>query len=149
MRLNKLNLLKIVLCLGALYYLTGAFAHFFGLTLFPFYDSRLYTPYHDSILGLVGMVIALFLLAIAKNPVKNIDTLNIVIICAILATIFSFAIIWKVDFAALGAPDKKIQTVAEGILGVIFVVVLLWLYPRQKDINGNKTEINRNKVEIK
>jgi len=130
---SKLKLLKITLGLGALYYLIGGFVHFFGITLFPFYDGKLYVPYHDTVLALIGLVLALFLIAIARDPVKNIDTLKIVIVSALLASIFSIVIIWKVDFAALGAPAKKIQTIVEGIIGFIFVAVLLWLYPKEEN----------------
>ncbi len=131
--MDKLKLLKILLNLGALYYLIGGFVHFFGITLFPFYDGRLYTPYHDSVIALCALIFALFLITIARDPVKNIDTLKIVIIGTIIASIFSVAIVWKVDFAALGAPDKKIQTLVEAGLGFIFVILLFWLYPKKQN----------------
>jgi len=105
---------------------------FFGLTFFPFYDGRLYVPYHDSLIALVCLILALFILTAAKDPIKNIDTLKIIMISALIASIFSVLIIWKVDFAGLGAPDKKIQTIVEGIIGFVFTGVLLWLYPRDK-----------------
>ena len=104
--INKLKLLRIVLILGALYYLIGSFVHFFGLTLFSFFDAKLYAPYHDSIIALAAVIFAFFLLTIAKNPVKNIDTLKIVIIGEILASIFSIAILWKVDFINLGGTSQ-------------------------------------------
>lgn len=131
MMINKLKLLKIFLNLGALYYLIGAVVHYFGLTLFPFYDGKLYTPYHDSIIALVALLISLFLIIVSKNPVKNIDMLKLIIFGVILASIVSIAIIWKVDFAAIGAPAKKIQTITEGIIGFIFAGLLIWLYPRE------------------
>lgn len=127
----KLKLLKITLCVGAVYYLIGAVAHYFGLTIFPWFDGRLYTPYQDTLISLVAVVLTLFLIAIARDPVKNMDTLNVVIVSATAASIISIAIIWKVDFASLGAPAKKLQTIVEGILGFIFVLALLWLYPRK------------------
>jgi len=58
--INKLKLLRIVLILGALYYLIGSFVHFFGLTLFPFFDAKLYAPYHDSIIALAAVIFAFF-----------------------------------------------------------------------------------------
>lgn len=131
MLINKLKLLKTALVLGALYYLIGAFVHFFGLTLFPFYDANLYSPYHDSLIALSSLTATLFLLAIARDPVKNKDTLVIAIIVTALASIFSFAIIWKVDFLALGAPAKKIQTLTESGIGFCFVALLIWLFPRK------------------
>lgn len=77
MTINKLKLLKATLVLGALYYLTGAAAHWWGLTIFPFYDGRLYTPYHDSVIALVAVVLALVLITVARDPIKNIDVLKI------------------------------------------------------------------------
>ena len=78
---TKLRLLKTTLYIGAIYYLIGAVVHYFGLTLFPWFDGRLYTPYHDTVISLVAVVLALFLIAIARDPVKNIDTLNVVSKC--------------------------------------------------------------------
>jgi hypothetical protein len=129
--MNKFTLLRIVLCFGALYYAVGGFAHYFGLTIFPWFDGRLYAPYQDTVIAFVCLVLILLLLMVARDPIKNIDALNLIIIVAFLASIFSIAIIWKVDFSALGAPGKKAQTIVEGILGFIFVGALLCLYPRQ------------------
>jgi hypothetical protein len=129
--MSKLILLKITLCLGALYYAVGGFAHYFGLTIFPWFDGRLYAPYQDTVIAFVCLVLILLLLTVARDPIKNIDALNLIIVVAFLASIFSIAIIWKVDFVALGAPAKKTQTIVEGVLGFVFVGALLWLYPKQ------------------
>lgn len=128
---TKLRLLKATLYAGAVYYLVGAVAHYFGLTIFPWFDGRLYAPYQDTVIALVAVVLAYFLIVVAKNPIKNIDILKAVIISAFIASIFSIVIIWKVDFTSLGAPAKKLQTIVEGILGFIFVLALLWLYPKK------------------
>lgn len=130
--MDKLKLLKLTLRIGVLYYLIGAFVHYFDLTLFPWYDANLFAPYHDALIALCAILFALFLFVIAKDPVKNIDTLNVVIMGSFLASIFSIVIIWQVDFAALGAPNKELQTIVEGILGFVFVGSLLWLYPHKK-----------------
>ena len=127
---NKLKLLKLTLRLGALYYFIGAIAHYFDLTLFPWYVAELRAPYHDVLITLCSLTFAILLLVIANNPVKNIDTLKVVIVCAAVASLASILIIYKVDFTALGAPEKTLQTVTEGILGFIFVGCLVWLYPK-------------------
>jgi hypothetical protein len=129
--MNKLTLLKITLLAGALYYAVGGVAHYFGLTIFPWFDGRLYAPYQDTVIAFVCLVLILLLLTVARDPIKNIDGLNLIIITAFLASIFSIAIIWKVDFAALGAPDKKFQTIIEGLLGFVFTGVLAWLHPNR------------------
>lgn len=130
-KMNKLKFLKFTLYFGAVYYFVGGIAHFFGLTIFPWFDGRLYAPYQDSILAFVCLVLIMILVTVARNPEKNIDILNVVIVSIFLASIFSILIIWKVDFAALGAPAKKTQTIVEGILGFIYGGILLWCYPRK------------------
>jgi hypothetical protein len=137
MNINRLKLLKLTLNLGAVYYLIGAVAHWWGLTIFPFYDGRLYTPYHDSLIALVAVILALILITVARDPLKNIDVLRVIILAAALASFFSVAIIWKVDFVALGSHAKTTQTVVEGIIGFIFTGVLLWLYPRPMNPGTN------------
>jgi hypothetical protein len=130
--MNKLAALKATLYLGAAYYVVGAIVHWFGLTLFPWFDGRLYAPYQDSLIALVALTLAYFLIVIARDPVKNIDMLRAVMIAATVASIFSIAIIWKVDFAALGAPDKRLQTIVEGVLGFAWVGTLVGLWPKKE-----------------
>ena len=132
MALNKTKLLKITLIGGALFLGVGATVHFFGLTLFPFYEAILYRPYQDSLLALSCVILAMFMISIARDPIRNIDTLKVVIIGSILATIFDVAIIYKVDFVAIGSPMKKTETLVEAGLGLIFIIFLLWSYPYDK-----------------
>ena len=129
--MHKLKLLKITLVVGACFYLTGAVVHFFGLTLFPFYDAKLYSPYHDSVIALACVFLAMLLITIARDPVKNRDTLKVVVLGAAFAAIFSVAIIWKVDFEALGAAAKKAQTLVEAGLSFVFVFILIFCYPKK------------------
>jgi len=131
--MEKLKLLKLVLRLGAVYYLVGAVVHYFGLTLFPWFDGRLYTPYQDTVIAFVAFVLAYFLLVVARDPVKNIDMLKAVMVSATAASLFSIVVIWKINFVALGAAGKIPQTITEGILGFLWVGALLWLYPREKE----------------
>ncbi len=127
---SKIKILKLLLVLGALYYLIGAVVHFFGLTLFPFYDNALYQPYHDTIITLSAITLSLLLFSISKDPVKNIDSLNVIIVGGIIAIIFSVGIILKIDFTQLGAPEKKTQTIVEMILLIFYVNSLIYLKPR-------------------
>ena len=119
--------------MGAIYYVIGAVAHYFALTIFPWFDAGLYTPYHDSVIAFVALVLAYFLVVIAKDPIKNKDMLKAVIISALVASIFSILIISKVDFVVLGAPAKKLQTIIEGLLGFVWASAILWAYPRKKE----------------
>ena len=63
---------------------------------------------------------------IAKDPVKNRDTLNVVLFGVLLASIFSFLIIYRVDFVTIGVPEKGEQTLVEGGLGLIYFGLLYW-----------------------
>jgi len=130
--MNKLKSLKLLLALGALYYLVGAVVHLFGFTLFPFYDGALYQPYHDAIIAVSGIVIGLLLFVIANNPIKNIDSLNVVIIGGIIAFIFMGGFLWKIDFIQLGAPAKREQTIVEMVMLLFFIISLIYLYPKDK-----------------
>ena len=126
MKINKQKFLKFLLVLGGLFYLIGAVVHFFGLSVFPFYDHKLFSVYHDSLLALCSFVMAIFMFVIAKDPVKNRDTLNVVLFGVLLASIFSFLIIYRVDFVTIGVPEKGEQTLVEGGLGLIYFGLLYW-----------------------
>jgi hypothetical protein len=67
---------------------------------------------------------------VANDPKKNIDILKLITVWVFLASIFSIAIIWKVDFATLGGPGKEGQTVTEGILGIVYTAILIAVYPK-------------------
>ena len=131
--MNKIKFLKTLLYLGALYYVIGAITHYFGLTLFPWFDGKLYVPYQDTVIALVALVFAYLLVTVAKNPIKNKDVLKAIIISATVASIFSILIIWKVDFSATGAPAKKLQTIVEGLLGFLWVGAILVVYPYKEE----------------
>ncbi len=128
--MKKLNLLRALLYAGSLFYLVGAVVHFFGLTLFPFYVATLYSPYHDSVIAMASLLFGILFLVTARDPVKNKDTLFVMIIGVALAAVFSFAIIWKVDFAVLGAPARQTQSLIEGGVALAYFAVLWILYPR-------------------
>lgn len=130
-RKHRLTALRITLALGSLYYVMGAVAHATGQTIFPWFDGALYAPYHDPLIALASLVLAMFLAVIAYHPIRNREMIKVVIAGAVIGSIFSIAIIWKVDFMGLGAPGKESQTIFEGILGFVFAGALLWLYPRK------------------
>ena len=130
MGLNKLKILKILLYLGSIYFIIGAIAHFFGLTIFPFYDGALYTPYHDTVISLTAIILSMLLYVIAKNPERNIDTLNAIIMGGIIAIIFNIGIILRIDFVSLGAPAKKMQTIVEAFLLILYITFLILFKPK-------------------
>jgi len=128
---NKLQILKVLLIAGALYYFIGAIVHLFGLTVFPFYDGVLYQPYHDTVIALSAITLGLLLYVIARDPKKNIDALNIIIVSGIIAIIFSIGIIININFDQLGAHLKRTQTIVEAVLLVCYVFVLNYFKPKK------------------
>jgi len=127
---NKLKLLRIVLLLCALYFLVAAVAHFFGLTIFPVYDGALHSPYHDTLLTLCDLIFVMLFLMVAKNPLKNIDTLHVIIAAFALVIIFNIGIIFGIDFTALGSSQKKMQTIVETILSTVMLILIFILRPK-------------------
>lgn len=125
-RIMKINLLKFLLRIAAIFYLIGAAVHLFGLTVFPWYVHQLYSPYHDSLISVFCIFLSLLLFIVAKDPIKYKEIVRVIIIGFLLISLFSVLIILKVDFTALGAPDKKLQTIIEGIFGLIYSGVLLY-----------------------
>ena len=129
---TKIKGLRILLYLGAAYYSIGGLAHFFSFTLFPFNDAALYQPYHDIVIALAALVVAVLLVSIARAPEKNHDALTAVIIGAIIAIVFSIWVILTIDFFALGAPHKRTQTIVEMVLLILYIVSLILLRPGRK-----------------
>lgn len=132
---ERRQILRILLLSCGLYYFIAAFAHFFGLTLFPFYDGALYSPYHDFLLGLCDIVFVMIFLVVARDPVKNEDTLNVIIIGFVLVILGNLGIIWKIDFTALGSSYKFSETIVETILALGALGGILFLRPTSKN-NG-------------
>lgn len=129
--MGKITLLRIALLGGAVFYFIGGIAHFFGLTLFPWYAGSLYSPYHDTVIALTAFVLGLIILTVSKDPIKNIDILNILMVGCFLAILFSVYIIFKIDFA--GPTElKKTETIVELVLLILYLTVLIALKPDTK-----------------
>lgn len=131
MKFNRLLTARILLILGSIYYFIGAIAHFFGLTIFPFFSGTLYVPYQDTVIALVAIILAILLWTVSRDPIKNSDVYNVILIGGILAIIFSVIILLRIDFNALNALDKKLQTIVEMILLMVYTS-LLWMFRPKK-----------------
>ena len=131
MKLNKINIIKLLLYGASFSYIIGAIAHFFGLTLFPWYVSALYSPYHDSLIPLIAITVAILVFGIAKNLDKNPELLNVIITAGIVAIIYSSLVLLRFDYAAIGIPEKSLQTIVETASLVVFVIILILLKPKK------------------
>ncbi len=128
---KKTKLLQTILAGAGAYYAIGAVAHFFGLTIFPFYVGNLYSPYHDTVIALAAVIFSASFFVAAKNPSRNRALINLFLFGAILGIAGSLWILYSADFAALGAPEKRVQTIVEAGLLLIFVACLYVLKPRK------------------
>lgn len=131
MKRGKLILLKALLYAGAAYFLIAAVAHFFGLTIFPFYDGALYQPYHDMLIGFCALAICGVLIVSADNPLKNIDIFNLILAGMALAVVFNIFVLLKIDFISLGSTLKHFQTLVEMILAGAYFAALYALRPKK------------------
>ena len=138
---RRLQLLRVTLLACAAYYLVGTLAHFFGLTIFPWYDRQLYAPYHDTLLALCGAAFVLIFLAIAKDPIKNADMIKVIIASFTITIFFNLYIIWKIDFTALGSSIKKLQTIFETALAILAIIALLALKPKNANPNPHIAKV--------
>ncbi len=127
-RSKRIKSLQIILIINAFYFFIAAIAHFFGLTIFPMYDGTLYTPYHDTLLALCDLVFVMIFLTVARDPIKNKDMLNTIVVAFALIIIFNIGIIWKVNITHL----KIIETIVETIGAAITLVLLTILKSKIK-----------------
>ncbi len=128
---KKTKLLQTILAGAGAYYAIGAVAHFLGLTIFPFYVNNLYNPYHDTLVAVAAAIFSASFFVAAKNPARHGTLINLFLFGATLGIAGSLWLLYSVDFAALGAPEKQIQTIVETGLLLIFVACLCVLKPRK------------------
>jgi hypothetical protein len=115
------KIIKITLILGSVYYFIGAIVHFFGLSIYPWYDSSLFSVYHDTVISLSAIIFGLLLLVISQNVEKYRQLINWIIAFGIIAIIFSLYIVFCIN---LTGSVKKEQTIVEMVLLIIYTVSL-------------------------
>ncbi len=125
--------LQIVLGAAGIYYAIGALAHFFGLTIFPFFVGGLHSPYHDTLIAIAAAIFSATFFVTARDPSCNPTLIHLFIFGSLLAIIGSLWLIFNVDFAALGAADKLLQTKVETGLLLILFLSLLFLKPKKRE----------------
>lgn len=71
------------------------------------YASQLYVPYHDTLLALCDLILVMIFLTVARDPIKNKDLINTIIVAFILVILLNIGLIWKIDFISLGSSLKR------------------------------------------
>jgi hypothetical protein len=116
--MKNTKVIKYLLIIGSLYYFIGAIVHFFGLSIYPLYDGRLFSPYHDTVIALCAIVFGLVLAITATNVEKYRAFVSLIIAAGIVAILFSLYIIFFID---LSGTIKRQETIVEMILLIAYV----------------------------
>lgn len=127
----NIKILKTLLFLCIVFYVVGAITHYFGITLFPWFDSSLYSPYHDSIIAMASLAIAGFFFVTFLNPLKNRANLYVIIFASVISGVLTILMANKVDFISeYGSNLKYIQAYTEGVLLIIISALFYFLRPK-------------------
>jgi hypothetical protein len=134
---KRLRFLQAILFAGSAYYVVGFFAHWFGLTISPWFDGALYSPYHDSIIAMASLAFAGFFFVSAINPVRNYDSVRVIIFAAFINGLLTFYMAFTVDFSIYGSAYKQDQAFAEAVLLIVLSILLAVFIPK---IDNKKLE---------
>lgn len=117
-----------LLYLGVVFYLVGAIVHVFGITLFPWFVSELYSPYHDTLIAISSLAMAIFFFQGARHP-ENKQLIDAIMYIAFICSPLIIAMGLLVHFGSYGASAeiKSIEAVLEGVVGIVLGVLLFVL----------------------
>jgi len=135
----KGRLLSLLLISGSFYYFVGAIAHFFCITIFPWYDGSLCSPYHDSLIAVAAIAVSGFFYVTALDPKKMVMNLWVIIVVSVVVAWLTFLHAVTFDFVALYGSDLKVfQAFNEAVALLIVAVLILYLKPKtvkKKDLD--------------
>jgi len=132
--LQRKIVIKYYLIILSLFYLIGAIAHYFGLTIFPWYDGALYSPYHDSIITMAAIAMTILLYIISTDVQKYKKLINGISLIGIINGILTIYMAYNVNFEIYNQNNKQFQAIVEGTL---LVAVSISLYFLNKKIKHN------------
>lgn len=139
---KKERIISTLLYLGVIFYLVGAAVHLFGITLFPWFVSALFSPYHDTLIAIASLGMAILFLQGARHP-NNQQLVDTIMYIALICSPLIIAMGLLVDFHAYGsgAEFKSFEAVIEGMMGIALGVALRILRKSRNDTMNNKTDI--------
>ena len=112
----KKMILKYTFYCMSFFYFIGAISHYFWLTIFPWYDSALYSPYHDTIITMAAISFMIFFFIIAKNTDIYRQLMYGVSISALLTGFMTLYMAYAVDFSQYKSDIKVLQATVEWFL---------------------------------
>ena len=128
---KKERIISTLLYLGVIFYLVGAAVHLFGITLFPWFVSALFSPYHDTLIAIASLGMAILFLQGARHPNNQqlVDTIMyIALICSPLIIVMGLLV--NFHPYGSGAEIKSLEAVIEGVMGILLSFVL-WRLKRK------------------
>ncbi len=120
-------ILKYLLYILSLFYLVGALVHYFGLTIFPWYDGSLYSPYHDSIIAMAAIAMMIILYIVATDIERYKKLINGITLITLINGLLTIYMAYKVNFEAYNQNNKQFQAIVEGILLILVFISLYFL----------------------
>lgn len=120
--------LSVLLYACATFFVIGAVIHELGLTLWPWYVSSLYSPYHDTLLAISSIAMAVFFLYGARNP-DNKKLTSAIKAALLISAPLIIAMGFLVDFSSYGteATAKGGQAVIEGVAAALVAGAIHYL----------------------
>ena len=131
--MNNTKIISALLYLGVVFYLIGGVVHVFGITLFPWFVSQLYSPYHDTLIAISSVAMAIIFWQGAHHP-ENKELLDAIMWVAFVCSPLIIVMGLFVNFGRYGATAeiKSFEAILEGLVGIILGAALFWL--RRKKI---------------
>jgi hypothetical protein len=129
--MNSKRVISTILYGGVLFYLAGAVIHFFGLSIYPWFVSELYSTYHDTLIAISSLAMAVFFFQGARHP-ENKDLIYAIAFASLLCGPLIIAMGIFVDFDALNAVAKGPQAILEGVAAIALGLILFFLSRKSK-----------------
>lgn len=122
--MTKQRTISALLYFGVAFYALGAIIHFFGLSVYPWFVAELHSSYHDTLIAISSLAMAVFFFQGARYPDSK-PLIEAIIIASLLCGPLIILMGLFVDFNALNAAAKGSQAVLEGIAAIALGVTLL------------------------
>lgn len=116
--MNDKRIISIILYGGTIFYVIGAIVHFFGLSIYPWFVSALYSSYHDTLIAISSLAMAVFFFQGARYPDSK-PLIGSIIAASLICGPLIIAMGVFIDFESLNASAKGLQAILEGSLAIL------------------------------
>ena len=126
--MSREKVVSTILYIGTVFYLVGTLVHQFGITLYPWFVAELYSPYHDTLIAISSLVMAILFFQGARNP-DNKVIVDTIMYMATIGGLLVIAMGLFTDFHGYGiaGETKATQSIFEGATALLLAAVLFKL----------------------